>query len=241
MGDGGPATSAMFADPLNVAVDTSGNLYIIDEYNHRIRKVSSSGIITTVAGNGTSGFSGDGGPGDLRIHYRRWSCRRWFRKSLPHRAGHQSRSEGVGQRHHLDRCGQRKGRVLWRWRPGDGGIVVHPVGVAVDSSGNLYIADSSNNRVRKVSASGIITTIAGTGASGFSGEAGPPPRHESGPPGYRRGYRREYLFLGHSQQSNPEGIVRRHHQRQSRATEPLIHKPARALFAGTEGRQHRHR
>ena len=94
-GDGGPATSASLSDPAGLAVDSTGNLYIADDLNNRVRKVS-GGVITTVAGNGTFGFSGDGGPATR-------------------------------------------------------GELAYPESVAVDSAGNLYIADGRNNRIRKVS------------------------------------------------------------------------------------------
>jgi uncharacterized protein (TIGR03437 family) len=116
-GDGGPATSALFDQPMGVAVDAAGNLFIADEDNNRIRKVSASGIITTVAGNGVAGFSGDGG---------------------------QATSAELNA----------------------------PTGVAVDASGNLFVVDYANNRIRKVSAGGIITTVAGNGIKGFSGDGG---------------------------------------------------------------------
>jgi hypothetical protein len=117
-GDGGPATNAALSSPQGVALDAAGNLYIADAHNSRVRKVSTSGTITTVAGNGTFGFSGDGGPAT------------------------------------------------------DAGLN-SPVGVTVDAAGNLYIADSGNHRVRKVSTSGTITTVAGDGTFGFSGDGGP--------------------------------------------------------------------
>jgi len=117
-GDGGPATSARLSSPTGIAVDAAGNLFIADSYNSRIRKVTPDGIISTVAGTTSSGFSGDGGPAtSARLN--------------------------------------------------------SPTGVAVDTSGNLFIADSNNNRIRKVTPDGIISTVAGTGASGFSGDGGP--------------------------------------------------------------------
>ena len=122
-GDGGLATDAQLdLPPRGVAVDGAGNLFIADDGNNRVRKVSTSGIITTVAGNGTPGFSGDSGPA--------------------------TNAE-----------------------------LSSPSGVAVDGAGNLFIADDGNNRVRKVSTSGIITTVAGNGTPGFSGTVGPPRMH----------------------------------------------------------------
>ena len=105
-GDGGPATSAQLDGPYGVAVDSSGSIYIADAGNHRIRKVA-SGDYTTVAGNGTGGFSGDGIPAATAE-------------------------------------------------------LNNPVAVAVDSSGSLFIADSYNQRIRKVTG-GTITTVAGEG------------------------------------------------------------------------------
>ncbi len=179
-GDGGPATSAALAFvpffvTAGVAVDAAGNLYIADTENHRVRKVSPGGIITTVAGNGQEGHSGDGGPataailgeplavaldgaGNLYI-----AQQAFIRKVSPSGiittvAGGAPNSPGFS---------------------GDGGPATSAAlgdeigGVAVDAAGNLYIADTRNNRIRKVSPSGIITTMAGIQESGFSGDGGP--------------------------------------------------------------------
>ena len=117
-GDGGPAITARLNSPFGLAPDRQGNLYIADSYNHRIRRVDASGIITTVAGTGVRGHSGDGGPAT---------------------------------------------RAKLR----------NPAAVAVDGNGNLFIADSENNRIRRVDRSGTITTVAGTGARGYGGDGGP--------------------------------------------------------------------
>ncbi|HEY6344320.1 MAG TPA: NHL repeat-containing protein [Bryobacteraceae bacterium] len=175
-GDGGPATSAQIGAG-SVAVDGAGNLYIADS---RVRRVSPAGIITTVAGNGTFGFSGDGGPatsaqifpssvavdgaGNLYIAD---SQNNRVRKVSP--AGIITTVAGSG-------TPPPRGR--YTSYSGDGGPATsaeldHPSGIAVDDAGNLYIADFSNRRVRKVSPAGIITTIAGNGMNGYSGDGGP--------------------------------------------------------------------
>ncbi len=115
-GDGSAATNASLGYPSDVAVDSTGNLFIADVNNEVIRKVDNSGIITTVAGNGTNGFAGDGGAAtNAELNF--------------------------------------------------------PYSVAVDKYGNLFIGDS-NQRIRKVSTNGIITTVAGNGTNGYSGDGG---------------------------------------------------------------------
>jgi uncharacterized protein (TIGR03437 family) len=169
-GDGGPATSASFANPCGVAVDSAGNLYIADQYNNRIRKVF-GGIITTVAGGGNQGL-GDGGPATSA--------------SLNQPDG--VVVDSAGNLYIADSYNRRVRKVSGgtittvagngsTGFAGDGGpatnaSVYFPVGVALDSAGNLYIVDGSNSRIRKVSG-GTITTVAGTGAEGFSGDGGP--------------------------------------------------------------------
>ena len=121
-GDNGPAVEACLGDVVGIAIDSIGNLYLADLRHPRIRKVDTNGIITTVAGKGTGGFCGDGGPA-------------------------------------TEACFQRLS------------------GIAVDNSGNIFIADPSNHRVRMVNERGIITTIAGTGESRiFCGDSGDPTR-----------------------------------------------------------------
>jgi uncharacterized protein (TIGR03437 family) len=173
-GDGGPATSAALFDPRGVAFDPSGNLYICDTGNFRIRKVTPSGIISTFAGNGTEGFSGDGGPAVKA------SLGRFTRIAID-RSGNVVISDADNHRVRrvtsdgIIRTVVGNGDGIFG---GDGGPALRaslqaPVGMAFDSLGNLYVADRLDNRVRKVGADGTITTIAGIGGAGFSGDGGP--------------------------------------------------------------------
>jgi hypothetical protein len=117
-GDGGPATVAQLDSVVDAAYDAAGNLFLADRANHRVRRVAPDGIISTIAGNGEVGSTGDGGAATAAR-------------------------------------------------------LAAPIEIAPDAFGNLYIADSANNRVRRVNAAGIIETIAGTGAPGSTGNGGP--------------------------------------------------------------------
>jgi trimeric autotransporter adhesin len=117
-GDGGPAAQAELNNPVGLAMDKSGNLYIADSSNNRIRQISPGGVITTIAGNGQAAYTGNGGPAlSAALNF--------------------------------------------------------PVGVAVDASGNVYIADTSNSVVRMVTPAGIIATLAGVGNAASGGDQGP--------------------------------------------------------------------
>ena len=170
-GDGGPAISANLYDPYDVAVDHAGNIYIADLNDHRIRKVDTAGNISTVAGNGTPGYSGDGGPATSA--------------SLYYPSG--VAVDAAGNLYIADTSNQRIRKVDTSGNistvagngtasySGDGGAATSaslsaPLGVAVDSAGNLYIADSGNNRIRKVDLSGNISTVAGNGMPIYNGD-----------------------------------------------------------------------
>ena len=175
-GDGGAATSAELYNPFGVEVDSSGNIYIADIGNNRIRKVTATtGMITTFAGNGTAGYSGDGGAATgAGLH---------FPISVAVDA-----SDNIYIADSYNQCIRKVTATTGiittvagngtKGYSGDGGAATNaelntPDGVAVDVSGNIYIADANNNRIRKVTAStGIITTVAGNGTRGYSGDGG---------------------------------------------------------------------
>jgi len=177
-GDDILATSAeLYYPDYGVAVDGAGNVYIGDSDNYRVRKVTAStGIITTVAGDGTYGYNGDNIPateaeldapegvavdsaGNIYIADF-WNCR--IRK-VTASTGYISTVAGDGT------CGYNGDNIT-----ATSAELYHPNNVAVDSAGNIYIADSGDYRVRKVTAStGKISTVAGDGTYGFSGDNGP--------------------------------------------------------------------
>jgi hypothetical protein len=117
-GDGGPATAALLSRPDGIDIDAQGNIYVADSYNHRVRKINTSGIISTIAGTGNNEYTGDGGPATSAT-------------------------------------------------------LNTPSGVTIDGTGNIYIADALNDAIRKINTAGIMSTIAGNGTAGYSGDGGP--------------------------------------------------------------------
>ncbi len=174
-GDGGPATQAQLDFPEGVALDEAGNLYIADTWNHRIRKVDAAGVITTVAGDGTFGYGGDGGPATQA------QLSQPDDVALDEAGNLYITDHGNNRIRRVDAAGTIT-TVAGGGRPaaslGDGGPATQarlasPEGVALDEAGNLYIADLGNHRIRRVDAAGTIATVAGTGEPGYSGDGGP--------------------------------------------------------------------
>jgi sugar lactone lactonase YvrE len=179
-GDGGPATKAKLNRPCAVAVGPEGDLFIADYSNHRIRKVARDGTISTLAGTGEAGFGGDGGPAiQAKLH-----------------GPYGVKTDKHGNVYVADQQNNRVRKITKdgvittvagngkRAFAGDGGpateaSLIGPDDMLVDDAGNLIIADSGNHRIRKVTADGIISTVAGTGKpsdkseSTYSGDGGP--------------------------------------------------------------------
>ncbi len=166
-GDGIAATAAQLNSPYGVAIDDTGNIYIADSYNYRIRKINVAGIITTVTGTGISGFSGDGGIATMaQIHHP---------LSLDVDRNGNLYFTDSGRIRRIDVFGTINtvvGNGIMGFS-GDGGYAISaeiiPLAIAVDTIGNLFIAD--DDRIRKVNTAGIISTIAGTGAPMYNGDS----------------------------------------------------------------------
>jgi len=173
-GDGGPATSAELKKPMGVAMDDGGNLYICDQDNSRVRVVDSFGIIHAFAGTGQQGYSGDGGPA--------------VSAKLNRPQGIAIDNDGnvliADKENNVVRIVDQTGIINTfvgtgsKGYSGDGGPAVNaemekPEGLAVDADDNVYIADAHNEVIRMVDDNGIITTVAGNGTKGYSGDNGP--------------------------------------------------------------------
>jgi uncharacterized protein (TIGR03437 family) len=170
-GDGGPAVNATLNIPSAVAVDNAGNLLIVDAGNARIRKVAPDGVITTVAGNGTLGFSGDGGPAAKAMFNQPAAVAVDSKGNLFIADSENFRIRKVSSDGIISSVA---GNGTFG-SSGDGGPALNaainqPFGVAVDSAGRLFIAETVGNRIREVTVDGTIVTIAGTGSAGFDGD-----------------------------------------------------------------------
>ena len=243
-GDGGPATAAQLDAPRGVAVDRLGNVYIADYANERIRKVASDGTISTFAGNGTPGFSGDGGPATAaqllapidvdvdaqgNLYIADFGNRR-VRKVTT--TGVISTVAGIGT----------------IGFSGDGGPATsaqlgYPYGVAADAQGNLYIADYATQRVREVSRAGVISTVAGNGTAGSAGDGGPATAAQlSSPSGVAVDADGRPLHRGLRQPAHPQGDERDDLDRRGDGNARLLRRRRRSdRGAAQRSDQRRHR
>ena len=173
-GDGGQAAQAEINRVVGLATDPGGNIYLADQNNNVVRKIDTNGVITTFAGTGAAGFTGDGGLAtQAELNGPLGVC-------VAPSGSIYVNDEGNGRVREISTSGiittvAGNGSTV---SSGDGGQAtaagfVIPIRCAVDSSGNLFIVDQGAFKVRKVDGNGIITTYAGTGAQGFSGDGGP--------------------------------------------------------------------
>jgi len=172
-GDGGQATDANLWGPSGIVIDTIGNIFVAEQFNYRIRKINTAGIITTIAGNGTAGYSGDGG----------FATAAEFKMPTGLAFDRYGNLFVSDQANHCVRKINTNGIISTiagtsvQGYSGDGGQATlaqftNTSGLFFDKLGNLYIGDLGNGCVRKVDTNGIITTFAGTGTQGNSGDGG---------------------------------------------------------------------
>jgi sugar lactone lactonase YvrE len=175
-GDGGPAARATLNNLYSLTVDTNGDIYIVDRLNAAIRKVdAATGIITTVAGTGVPGYSGDGGPGHLAQLREPNDCFLDGRGGLLIADIQDQRIRRLDLKTGIITTFAGNGE---RRRAGDGGpateaSIMGARAVCMDSKGNTYICEREGNGVRKVDTSGTMSTFAGTGERGYTGDGGP--------------------------------------------------------------------
>jgi trimeric autotransporter adhesin len=195
-GDGGPASAAMISFPTGITLDPSGNLIFADGGNSRVRKIDSAGKISTIAGNGVFAYGGDGGPATQASLEQAWgvtydSAENLYVSDIAACVVRKVDSHGIITTYAGNgACGF----------GGDSGPATQasmnaPTGVITDPARNLYVSDLSNHRVRRVNSAEVITTIAGNGQPGFSGDGGPATQAAINNPG-GLGYQSGVLYIG---------------------------------------------
>lgn len=197
-GDGGPATLAAIR-PTQIIYDNSGNLFFTDNSHAVIRKINTSGIISTVAGTGTSGYSGDGGPAtaaliNMPVGIVIDATGNIFFAEEGNNIVRKINTAGIISTY----AGTGTSGFSGDGGPASAAKLHTPLGMAIDASGNLYVADGNNYVIRKISTTGIISTIAGNYALGwgFSGDGGPATAAQMTGPNYLAVDLSNNLYIG---------------------------------------------
>ncbi len=174
-GDNVPATEAMLNFPQGIALDAAGNIFIADNLNHRVRRIDARGTVTTVAGSGQQGFSGDGGPAteallafpsDVAVDDRGFLF-------IADTASHRIRRVELATGTIVTVAGNGRPRISGDGGPATAASLNSPRAVRLDGEGNLFVADSGNDRIRRIDTrTGFVTTVAGSGERGFGGDGG---------------------------------------------------------------------
>lgn len=172
-GDGGSAAQAQFYRPTGIAIAANGTIYVADQVNNRVRKISGSGIITTVAGTGEYGYTGDGGPAtSAQLAYPTGLALTASGDLLVTDSGN-NRIRKIGINGLISTV---VGNGMYGFGgdgdPATSASLRSPTGVVVDASGSIYVADTFNSRIRRIDAGGTISTVAGNGVSSSSGDGG---------------------------------------------------------------------
>ncbi len=170
-GDGGPALSAALSQPEGIAVDRSGNVYFADAAVHRVRKITTTGLIQTVAGTGVAGFAGDGGPADAALLNQPYGLAldragNLYIADLGNARVRKVAIDGTIQT--VAGGGTLPAATSGQGGPATSAQLAQPRNVTLDAAGSLYISDFGSNQVYEVT-NGILTLVAGTGVAGFSG------------------------------------------------------------------------
>ncbi len=184
-GDGIAATSAMLNYPFGIAIDFAGNIYVADGSNNRIRKIDPAGMISTIAGTGVVGFSGDGGPATLAKISNMYCMATDAADNLFFTGNGAGRIRKINSAGYITTIAGNGTNGF----AGDGGPATaaefsNEMGIATDAAGNVYVADRQNHRIRKITATGTISTFAGTGTPAYSGDGGQATAATLSLPGY---------------------------------------------------------
>ena len=174
VGDGGQALAAQLEQPEGIVVDPAGNFYIADAANNRVRKVTPAGVISTVAGTGHQGFSGDNGPASAAQLNQPYGLALDAAGNLYIADYGNQRVRAIGTNGNITTvAGDGQSGAYADGGLATAALLLGPHDLATDAAGNLYVSELLGHRVRQVAPGGIISTVAGTGIAGYGGDGGP--------------------------------------------------------------------